>query len=278
MADYKELREGWEYTVSSSTSSGTRVFIDETGGADTLPELGDGFSATYPNTICTDITMSLYHFESEVCKQKYVCSYTTSSGGEDDYSDADDSDPENLRTQTGSEMISIDEPKEWFWQSSGGRYEARLFKNTVRGSISKTIVFTERAKYIAHKAGVVIPGVGKINNDTLITDAETWNYPYKAGTVLFVGTDDRLVYDSDGNKNYEVTLNFAFRILDVTTVETGGTTIEENVEYSWNYYLNPKQEEGNPDFEKVGQKAGADNDTEMIYKSVSFVDIFETDI
>ena len=47
MAGYKELRENWNFDEASTGSTGTRVFIDETGGTASLPSLGDSFDILY---------------------------------------------------------------------------------------------------------------------------------------------------------------------------------------------------------------------------------------
>ena len=263
MSGYRELREGYSLVMATGKTAGTRVFIDKDGGSASLPELGDPFSVSYLACKCATITVTEYHFESEVCKYKYVCTYSTqanSTGGGSDPVPATDVD--QYVYSGGSEMVSIEDPEDWYWLSQGGatgaRYSGRMFKNTVRGSVSKTVTKT-KAGFDSYIKTQIYAKIGTINNSNFLN--------FSIGTVLFSNFDARLVLDSEGLEEWEITLNFAYRILKV-----GSTANHIN---SWNYYLNPSKESpGDDDWQLVVNHtvpgSTLDTDTDLVYKTSDF--------
>jgi len=285
MSGYKELREGYEFTRATQGSSGTRVFIDQTGGTDSLPSLGDAFSVSYPNVKCTSVQEVLYHVEGTTDKKKYVCQYSTTNTTITVHR-KDRTDEDNFVNSGGAELVSIENPKEWYWMpepwvdaTTEGLYKGRMFKNTIRGALSKTIILDKEGdhSYANFMSEQVLPKVGKINSVALTS--ANWSLAFNKGTVLFTNWDSALVTNEDGDDKWEVTLNFAYRILQVPEAanQMGADATGSNIDYSWNWYLYPdaKVSPGHPDWQMVTNtkgSGGAPNfDSNFVYLTVDFM-------
>jgi hypothetical protein len=287
MADYKELREGWEYTSSVQGGSGTRVFIDETGGTASLPAIGDSFSGVYINVICTSIKETLYHVEGAADKKKYVCTYSARNNTAT-FHRKERTDEDNFVNSGGSEMVSIDNPKSWYWvplpwvnSATEGLKKGKMYKNTIRGALSKTLIFspTGSHSYQNFMSEQVFPKLGKINQNALA--AADWSLAFKKGNVLFINYDSSLVTDEDGDDKWEVTLNFAYRILEVPLCPNGSMGVaagSPNIEQSWNFYLFPDEKSvGHPEWQMVTNTKGVDPppacdfDNDFVYKTTDFM-------
>lgn len=234
MAGYKELREGYSFTLSSSGQNGTRIFIDDSAGSDTLPELDDPWSVDYTNCVCTSIQEELYHFESGDCKKKYTCNYTFATGGTS--AQVPISDEDNLICSGATEIVAVDANNNWVWhvdETVAGTIgvQQKVYKNTIRGSMSKTIT-KGTSSYVAYKASIMTK-LGKINSVALTED--DWYYEWPIGSVLFTSTDERLVYDTTGTKEWQITLNFAYRLIYKAAAP------DTPVNYAWNYIINNKR-------------------------------------
>lgn len=263
MAGYKYIREAYDLTKTITGKTGTKVFLDYANGVEDLPELGDPFGVLDKALKCVSIKETPNHFEEGICKRKYVCNYSTDT--------VINTNANQFIHNGGSEMISVDDPKEWFWvptfgAPTTGLYKGKLYKNTIRGSISKAIFVGVAADegggspFQTYLEGQVYPKLGKINK----TDFKLANVTYNKGTLLFPNYNAILITDELGTEKMQVTLNFAYRILQIGDV---------NVDYSWDYYLFPDKvtSPGHPEWQLVtNEKENPNIDTDFIYKTAEF--------
>lgn len=262
MAGYKELREGWSLKRGGSLS-GTRIFIDYSGGTATLPEIGDPFDGTYTGLLCSNITEELYAYDGSDGK-KYTCEYAVGSVTAPPLEYVDPVDDDNLIVSAGTEIVAADANSTWYWHlkedvDGDGAVQQKIYKNIVRGSISKTLSMST-ASYTSFKTTHIIPKLGKINEAAL--SVSKWYYAYPIGTVLFTGTNERLAVDELGVRVWEVTLNFAYRILDV------GARI--NVPYSWCYLINNTKDDLDPEWQMPAITPGVPGiPTDLLYKQAN---------
>lgn len=287
MADYKELREEWELVISDSVTSGTRVFIDEPGGTASLPILGDPFSVEYPGSTMVGMSKEKYHvIDGETgCAAdgfKYVASYSTSDAPP--FRPVKDTDIDQINFTAGCEVWSVESPKFWYWQpdagavATTGEVDQRLFKNTVRGTVSKTVTYpVDGFAFGQWLNDVIHPKLGNINNNAwLDVEGAPGDILFKKGTVLFSSYSGKQFLDKEGDKQWEITLNFSYRILNI---QDPGGALEANVENSWHYLLRKdKYSEGERDWQKpqrleTAVLTEASYDKNYLYSRVSFTGI-----
>ena len=176
MPGYKELREEYEVITNQNGTQGTRVFIDLASGTASLPSLGDPFSVTYPASLLRGISAKKYHVKDgetgcDMDGLKYICTYDTSESAEI-YAHVLDRDEDQINFSGGCEIWSVKDPNFWYWQPaadatwSSGEVEQRLFKNTVRGTVSKTTTYpVSGATFGSWIYSTVHPKLGKINDN-----------------------------------------------------------------------------------------------------------------
>lgn len=275
MPGYKFVRESFEFTKTAIGKTGVRVFLEHTGGAFDLPEIEDPFSVIDPALLCISIKETPYHFEGEVCKKKYVCTYSTDKT-------ITKTNANNYIHSAGMETISIEDPLEWYWvpepwvdlDLTDGLYKAKLYKNTIRGSVSKSFLVNvsgDSPNFKSYLDFQAYPKIGKINQEVFTLA----HYPYHKGTVLFPNYNATLVTDEEGTEKMQITLNFAFKILQVPEAagQMGSDPSGNNVNYSWNFYFfpNKKTSPGYPDWQMVANKSSGTNfDTDFVYKTADF--------
>ena len=289
MPGYKELREEYEVTTTESGVSGVRVFISLAAGLVDLPVLGDPFSVIYPACLLRSIHVEKYHvLEGETgCDAdglKYVCDYNTAEVNI--YRPVLDRDAEQINFSAGTEVWSVKDPKFWYWQPDAasvfttGEIEQRLFKNTVRGTVSKTVTYpvsgTTFGNWMYNTVNVKL---GKINDNYWLAmdgsgagaGADTLFNP---GTVLFSSYQGKMVLDEDGDRIWEITLNFSYRLL---TVGDPSDPLNWNVDDSWHYLLREdKFSDGENDWQKpcklqVPTNTIASRNKDYLYARTSFI-------
>ena len=284
MADYRELREEWELVISDSVTNGTRIFIDEPGGTASLPVLGDPFSVEYPGCTMVGMSKEKYHvIDGETgCAAdgfKYVASYSTSDTAP--FRPVRDTDIDQINFTAGCEVWSVESPKFWYWQpdagavATTGEVDQRLFKNTVRGTVSKTVTYpVDDFRFGQWLNDVIHPKLGCINNNAwLDVEGAPGDILFKKGTVLFSSYSGKQFLDKKGDKQWEITLNFSYRILNI---QDPGGVLEANVENSWHYLLRKdKYSVGERDWQKpqrleIAVLTEASYDKNYLYSRVSF--------
>ena len=289
MPGYKELREEYELTTTESGVSGVRSFICLAAGLVDLPSLGDPFSVTYPACLLRSIHAEKYHvLEGETgCDAdgvKYICEYNTAEINV--YRPVLDRDADQINFSAGGEEWSIKDPKFWYWQpnrvttTAEGPIAQRLFKHTIRGTISKTVTYPVSGDSFGNWLyNTVNTKLGKINDNYWLAmdgagaGAGT-DTLFNPGTVLFSSYQGKMVLDEDGSKIWEITLNFSYRILNVGDLSD---PLNWNVDDSWHYLLREKKTSaGDPDWQKVTQVSPADlsiasRNKNYLYARTSFV-------
>lgn len=283
MANYKELRDGYEFVRTSGSTNGVRVFIDETGGTDVLPSIGDPISIAYPLCKCLSIKEEMYHFESGVCKKKYICTYSTVK--KSIVVGVLNTDEDQMLHTGGERQVSIGGMKNYYivkrpWNALvvEAQFQDKVGYRTVQGTISKTILIDTDGDHSFNNFAQeqIFKKLGRINSEPLST-SDGWALDYKKGTVLFSNYNARLVLDEQGDKKWEVTLNFAYRILQIPQCndavwadQPGGT----NIQYSWNFSV-ATLADTDPDptiWNLIATKdLPVDLDNDYLYKAVDFM-------
>lgn len=285
MPGYKELRDDFEINVTSSGVVGTKIFISLEGGTANLPTLGDPFSATYPGCKMIGITYQKYHVDDSKtgCDKdgfRYVASYSTSEASSN-WPPVNSRDDDQIDFTAGTEVWSVDSPKFWYWQpdagatATTGQVEQRLFKNTILGTVSKTTTYPVVGfRFGAWLNDVIHPKLGSLNKEPwLDLNGAPGDILFKKGTVLFSSYSGKQFIDEEGTKQWEITLNFSYRLLNI--VDPGGG-VDVNVENSWHYLLRKdKYSPGEKDWQKpqrleTAVLTEASYDENYLYTRVTF--------
>jgi len=282
MAGYKELRNEYNIVETTTTTTGKKAFIEDTTGTASLPALDDAFSVAYPNCTAQSISAVLYHIRTDQigCAKdglKYVVSYSTKQLVSATPSRPDPTDPEQIQCTAGLEMQSIDvpNPDTWFFQNVIGvqlnpsaPLAQPLTLTNPLGTISKTIEKATGATFTAYFAAQILPKLGKINAAAFTPVPDL---TFEIGTCLFNSWSGSLILDKDGEKVWQVTLNFTYKILSRKV----GNDQVDNVPYSHLYVYRKDPILGDPPLQDIWQapcKVNANGNilTDYLYKPVDF--------
>jgi len=214
MAGYKELVDEYRFNQTETELSGTRAFYPLTGGASSLPVIGDEFydyveGETIANCNLRSIEHGIYFpdpSDRSKWKKKYVCNYSTKprGGGMIRSTDLDE-----RRFQMGGEILTIpwsddEESPSWKWQDEAALKQPLSLSN-IMGSFTRTVVFnSDSEKDTWLKAHLETKG-GTIN------DAEFEGF--REGAVLFSSFSGGTQYDDQGDKIWVFELEFSYRII-----------------------------------------------------------------
>ena len=287
MAGFRELREEWQVTETSTGVFGTRAFLQLAGGTDSLPELGDDFSVEFPASKCVSINRFKYHTDvgnvgCDIDQHKYICEYT---------SDPPEAEEIDTSFSAGAEVTSFDakDSRKWFWMDSSTpankeQCHQRLWKSSVRGTISNTQDFlvdelapgdlTTFLKFIVH------PKLGKINNAEFVDLGN--GAIFKAGNLLFSTYSVNKIRNFEGDDTWRLTLNFTYRIIDngLGNTESQVNTVED----SWHYLLysggtdDPTAPNGTVEWRKVTKSTASvpDPNKDFLYIRTDFTSLVST--
>lgn len=224
----KALMENWSFSIKSSGTNGTRVYLEDAGGTTTLPQIGDAWSADYPYVTLKETTIT-YLQNSPDCPRKFTCYYDGTNWIEALVS------PDELPTslEASGEFISY-KPfsgygSTFFWYNTINppaeptKVDQMLYKNI--GVI--TFKLQRTVKDIDDYIAKITPLLCKTN------DAEFRGFP--VGTVLFSGANTYQYTNKWGAWRWKSELMFVFR--KIKAAQGVGQTEVEMVPDSWNYIL-----------------------------------------
>jgi hypothetical protein len=207
MGGYQELREDFEWEQTVSGISGTRAFVEKTGGADSLPEIGDGhdFDQSFSNVTCKSLKAKISYWDSGAGgadKLKIIASYATPDPDDPD-EQSDDELEEQRRYTSGAEIISIPSGKDrWKWATDGAVADIPISIVVGLNTFSISRVFDSD--------GAKNAWLSKSEKAQGTINAVTFE-GHRKGSVMYMGTDGGTEYDNDGEKRWVFTLQFAYR-------------------------------------------------------------------
>ena len=210
MAGYRQLRKDYDLEVTEDGVTGQRGYIQETGGADTLPSIGDAFDGTYTNSLARKIRARNYHQESGTDKLIYIVSYSTQSPSPIPQQPDDD----ERRYQFGGEIMSLDDPSQaaapvWEWDSDSADVTQPMFLTNIIGTITRTKRFASDAAkstfFTTNASGYFQFHIGTINTVAF--------EDMRIGSVLFSGISGGTEYDSAGDRLWAFELEFTYRFI-----------------------------------------------------------------
>lgn len=237
MAGYKELRDQWKYTEVEVGMNGTRAFIVDASGPDSLPIIGDAFDAvSAPYCLCRSIDTQYYGVTNGINQKKYTCNYSTQAfGGQTPVYNVD---TEQRSFQAGCEAVSLPAPSRsknvdfpwWNWRSDGTAAKdldismlipSGTFTRSIKlvGDGAKDRWFTN--KFLAH--------VGKTNKAAFEN--------FRKGSVYFTGANGGAQYDKFGNRTWVMECQFAWKLIRGNT--WNGANFIAITEDDWNYVARP---------------------------------------
>lgn len=224
---YKELRDGWKYEETESGASGTRVFIEKTGGTDDLPVIGELFPLESPavsQCIVQNITATLYHMEGTADKKKYVVNYASNAKPTNTYP----TDERLWRIDaSGEEIIVPPKPDTslWVWavgyaadppESSDPVAEQGFAYRALVGTYTQTKVFASDAAYRTWIANTFTPKAGRLNVQGFHIAGATSDL-FKRGSLMLASHSGGNKYDASNNETVPVEIVFAFKRIPVVT-------------------------------------------------------------
>jgi len=228
MADYVELWQERNLEITQTGITGTRAFVNITGGSENLPAIGAGWAVTKPssqtfsNCKCRRLSYAMYWYDRDASlyRQKIIAHYSTrtrSGGAGYIVPDADE-----RRFQMGGEVISVDDPSaNWVW-ASGPAVTQPIFISTPMGSFTIQKQLGSDASKKTWIQGPVLARIGTINS----VEFED----FRIGSVLFSGLSGGTQQDEDGDKIWVFELEFNWRLIRDAT----GTITSNDWLYLWN--------------------------------------------
>ena len=214
MPGYVEQRDEWNFQENEAGLSGTRVFIEKTGGTGDLPAIADPFDADPTHIYCVarNISSTLYGVESGVNKKRLVVSYSSRGpGGEPTFM----FDAQQRNFQAGAEAVSIPpftgSVANWRW--TAGVVDIKnidIFKIVPSGTFSIGIKLTGDAAKNTWFTEKFLPLVGKINSASV--QHPTFEN-FREGSVYFSGCSGGAQYDKYGNREWVLDCQFAWKLI-----------------------------------------------------------------
>lgn len=200
--NYKELVAGWGVTYGLTGSTATRIFHDDTTESAWLPQVGDPFGTTKPDSELYCESVQKTKLGGHPDKHLYTCSYSTRQTGGNTQTSTNPSKYWERSFQLGMEVISIDgKLSAYKWGSAGGvPVNQKIAKRVGSGSFTierrttKSTVPTEvlRNSYI-----------GRINSVTF--------EKFAPSTVLFAGISGSQYVNDSGQIRWKLSLSFEFK-------------------------------------------------------------------
>ena len=239
---YTELRSDWNVTQTETALQGTRAFIDATTSScsvATLPKLGDQFSVAYPGLLVVSLSQVPYHIKSGGTNgYKWLVSYSSDPNlqAEEDVAYA-------TKFSGGAKVESIKDPTGWYWQkhdgtaADGAITDQSIYRVSVSGTYSR-VVYKDDSLMLPYVANTLFDAQGTLNDST-------FDY-FQRGTALFLSFNATPMNDKLGTKQWRITLNFSYLILDLTSSD-------RDVEHSWQYVLRDNAEADDPKYQKPMQ-------------------------
>jgi len=210
MAGYKEIVEDWELVEEDSRIEGTRSFYPHSSGTASLPAVGDQWDSSNRNLLCRKRRRVKFFpdvSDRSEWSEKIMCFFSTSA------IDAEVRDPDidQRRFMLGAEIMSIDDPENWYWWQSDAlatktdKVKQPLSLSNIMGSFTRQRILTSESakdKWISDK---LIAYGGTIN------DREFEGF--RIGSVLFNGVSGGTQADLDGDQVWVFDCEFLYRII-----------------------------------------------------------------
>jgi hypothetical protein len=225
MAGYVELREGRKVVETDQGVECEQSFVEKTGGADSLPAIGDAFSVTTPaalsfaNSVCKSRDFSYFWYDHAAAahKQKIICRFSTRSGA----SLIPDSGAR--RYSLGGEVLTIPNnptsPGEgWIWALGGEKVKQPIYQSNIMGSFTaqkELASDSAKATWMATVEGLA----GKINTSAM--------EGHRVGSVLFSGVSGGTQQDETGGTIWLFECEFTFRIINGLDVDGNAVTQDD---------------------------------------------------
>lgn len=209
MPGFKELVEDFDLIEEGHRVEGTRSFYKATGGSASLPVLGDAFSGDFPQSIARKIRHVKFFPDPDdrsVYIEKQTISYSSNPTGDRIIFP----DLELRRFQMGGEIIAVEDPKNWEWDTDNAKVDQPMFISNIMGSFTRQVVFGSDGQKDSWIANKMIPTAGTINSGTFEA--------FRAGSVLFSGVSGGNQSDQFGNRSWVFDLEFTYRIIRDETV------------------------------------------------------------
>jgi len=218
------LTEGWNFSVSTTSISGTRVYLetdqDLVGVTKVdLPRVGSPWDDDYPNVTLKTIDKTLVA-NSEQCGYKHTCTYDGVPFGQEAVPLAKETDvPRSV--EVGGEYITWVEPGTngaWYWLSDTAKVEQAMSRIVALANFRmyRVIKNEDIDEYMVTVMGIV----NKLN------DKDFLGFPKEM--VMFTGSSMSEFKNRTGDKRWRVELNFSVR--SVTRNFTAGND-------GWNWIL-----------------------------------------
>jgi len=243
-----ELVEQWRFSISASSVSGTRVYLDSDASLGTsrvaLPNIGDVWDLDYGNVTLKTIDVT-YLNDNDNCGRKYVCNYDGLPYTQTSIVQSSDDFPRSV--DVSGEFITWEPKGNIFqWGSDDSVTKQAVFKHVATATFRIARVVKDFDDYMHDVAG-------KVNR---VNAANFLGFP--AGTVLFIGANMTEFNNRVGFKRWRADLNFVFRTV------TGD--LRDGYD-GWNYFL--RNDTGK--FDSIYNA----NDLTNLYELIHFDTLFE---
>jgi len=198
------LMEQWQFTITSSGATGTRVYLDTnltlaSSSKENIPKIGDSWSDDYPDIVVKSIAVT-YINNAEECGKKIVCTYGPRSI---EMEVSPQSEDDLLKNVTVSGEFISWEPKgsSYYWLGTDPHETVKqpIFYNISKASIQMYRVIKDFDAYMA----VVMSIVNTVNIEEFLG--------FPAETVLFTGANCSEFKNRSGFKRWKVELLFTVR-------------------------------------------------------------------
>jgi len=217
MANYIELTKPWQIVEAIEGQTGTRVFVDKTGGPASLPALGDAIDGAYPTCLCRKRTLTLWGGKPGI--YQYVCDYSTETtdNSEIDETTAFADLPRTL--SVSGEMKRLDSGRHFYWYGTSDIAGVPIYKRIITATLTIPKVYTTSAAIITAAQSYL----GKVNDATANFEGLTTEY------WLFSGIRSTEYINAAGSKRWRAELSFELRVVPAVGGGTGG----------WNHVFDP---------------------------------------